>query len=263
MSEPRLPLAERVLASSVGAARAAAIYGDLEELAVTRGRVWFWAAYLQVMLPFFLRRGISGFFIGIAVTRLIYDNVLPWMWQSIVRNQRRLGNGIFGAWVYVPPWGRWHAYLISTEFMVAELCCYAVPFLLLRFGWRDRLARLGCLLLLVTVPGYTGRMWIAEVGGMLVLAIFGCGLLLRRMRRETALLCLSFVATTVAAFAVTALRVRFLHPGFQPLLMKAPWYFIAQLTLPGFSTGWAAFAVGAGIILRFNRRKRCGSAQAA
>jgi len=43
------PFAESVLALFAGRERAAAIYGDLAEMAANRGRVWFAAAYVRTL----------------------------------------------------------------------------------------------------------------------------------------------------------------------------------------------------------------------
>ena len=46
---PRQPAPEALLALIAGPARAAAILGDLTEMAATRGRLWFYAAYARTL----------------------------------------------------------------------------------------------------------------------------------------------------------------------------------------------------------------------
>lgn len=52
-------LAEWILKRAAGSERGGAIYGDLVELAASRGRAWFWAAYVRTLIALIWRTQIA------------------------------------------------------------------------------------------------------------------------------------------------------------------------------------------------------------
>jgi hypothetical protein len=248
----KVQIAERLMGERMGAQRGAAIYGDLEEMASTRGRLWFWAAYLRVMAPLWLRTGITGFVVAIAVMRLTYATLLLWWWNWWQpRNFPHPDHALFGMQPH-----QWRAVIWDLPSVVAEICWYAVPFLLLRFGWRDRLTRLACVLLLAALPVYGNELRLAQLSAALVAGVLVSGFILPRWRRETAIVVLSFLATALSAWPIAVLWQRWFYPPQLHQLTALPWHLVARMVLPGFRA-WPAFAVGAAILLRFRRQGGC------
>ena len=84
-----LNLSEALLARLTDPTRAAAIYGDLVELAASRGRAWFWLAYLRTLATL-LWRTPTAFGRGIAVAE--GDQAL--IFHAVQRGIKCAGSGV-------------------------------------------------------------------------------------------------------------------------------------------------------------------------
>jgi hypothetical protein len=138
-----LPVAESLLALFAGRPRAAAIYGDLLELAATSGRTSFRRAYFNTLVSL-TWRPLTGFFIGAIVFALFYDYlVFPMLFVFA------LGNPHLGE-----PFGDASLQL-----------CFLLPFAAVRYGVRDRVVQLTFVTLLVAagvfVLWFLPETWIA------------------------------------------------------------------------------------------------------
>src|ERR1035437_8801804 len=89
------PLTEALLARVTDSTRAAAILGDLEELAATRGRLWFWTAYARTIISLAWRPP-AAFLLGYFAFELMMCLVPMWIrhtppvWSSTSLNFARM-----------------------------------------------------------------------------------------------------------------------------------------------------------------------------
>jgi len=116
--------AEWMLERAAGDVRGVAIYGDLLELAATRGRVWFWMAYVRTLVALVWRTA-AAFACGTVVFAAMFRlrPTLPRMW-----------------WLW---WaGMHHPYLTRGTRYVALSLWFLLPFVATRYGLQDRFVRL-------------------------------------------------------------------------------------------------------------------------
>jgi hypothetical protein len=179
---PNLP--ESVLALFAGHDRAAAIMGDLTEMAQTRGRGWFVAAYVRTL--FALRwRTVAAF----AVTYAYVHSV--WVFRATYSSMHLLFRWVpYAGYAYRPP--VWWFYLRPFESVFTGLYVLA-PFLLVRFGLRDRLTQLTFVLFLLSLPDYSNRLLLAVPLEAFLAAAFFVALCLRPWRRPMVVLTLSLL----------------------------------------------------------------------
>jgi hypothetical protein len=120
--------AESLLALIAGRTRAAAIFGDLTEMAAARGRLWFVAAYARTLVALTWRIVLALFVADIGRELLfnlanLYFRVTPPTWRTT--NAPHLLNSM----------GPLLACIMSTLWFV-------LPFAAVRYGLRDRFVRL-------------------------------------------------------------------------------------------------------------------------
>ena len=194
---PNLP--ESLLVLIAGRERAAAIMGDLEELAVTRGRLWFWYAYVRALISLGWRTGGSAFILAFLCVRFMYGSVIWWLMNH--RTPSLMDAGLFGEnnpLVRILCW--------NLSMMTAQFLYFATPFVMVRFGLQDRLTRLACALFLVSLPVYTLRPWVMDLSGVVTLFLLAAALAAPLWRRPLAVL----AATLLPAVAVKATYLIFL-----------------------------------------------------
>src|ERR1019366_8492863 len=88
-------IAEWLLARVTDPTRAAAILGDLTEMAATRGRLWFWTAYARTLITLGWRAPVA-FVFAMASMRFIFGTVFPWLWNH--RTTHLMDAGLFGVY---------------------------------------------------------------------------------------------------------------------------------------------------------------------
>jgi hypothetical protein len=187
----KTPIAEWLLARITDPARAAAILGDLTEMAATRGRLWFVAAYARTLITLGWRTPVA-FILALASKRLIVNAILPF---DVGHRVSHLADaGLFGP--YNP-----HIRLISWNLtmVLARWLIFALPFVLIRFGLRNRLTQLTSALFLFALPVYVLRPWVMDLSGILIAATVAAALISSLWRRPMIVL----AATTVTAIATT------------------------------------------------------------
>jgi hypothetical protein len=184
---PQTAPTEWLLARIAGRDRAAAILGDLAEMAATRGQLWFWMAYARILVrlgwrsPVALVAGFAGFafFMSFLTFWMLHT---PPAWRNASRIF--MVTGPLTAIMTVPLW-------------------FALPYGAVRYGFRDRFVRLACVLFLTstTVLFYPPALspYFASAAVLAVAA----SMILRAWRRPMIVL-----AATVAA-GMTALVVSF------------------------------------------------------
>jgi len=117
---PKTSISESLLALFAGRDRAAAIYGDLTEMAATRSRLWFAAAYARTLLSL-TWRPLTAFFAGAILYAFLYDRlVFPAMFVFALA----------------------HLHIGELIGDVTLALFFLVPFAAIRYGLRDRVVQL-------------------------------------------------------------------------------------------------------------------------
>jgi hypothetical protein len=181
---------EWLLARIAGREQAAAIMGDLEELSATRSKSWFWIAYARTLVSLGWRTPVA-FLIAMASMRLIFRIIFSWRINH--RSPTLMETGLFG--VYNP-----HVRLITwnISMVVAQSLIFAVPFVLVRFGWRNRLSQLTCALFLIAMPIYSLRTWLMDLTGVLMMIAVVSALITPLWRKPMIVLAATCVTATAA-----------------------------------------------------------------
>ena len=180
---PKRPLPEIILALTTGCGRGTAIYGDLTELAATRGRAWFWLAYARTVISFTWRTAA-----GLLAGFLSYDLLLACfrLWDRLAHDTTRAATGFDIIFIVMP--------LAYTALVIAGLllAVYAG----VRYGLRDRMALLACMIFLSHVIGFALDSIL--VASLAPAAVLTCALCVSAWRRPTVI-----YATTVLITAAT------------------------------------------------------------
>jgi hypothetical protein len=202
MLEPKRPLAEHILTLSVGPTRAAAILGDLTEMAATRGRAWFVAAYLRTLVSLTWRL-VLALFAAEVCREFIFDSFhiylqhAPAAWRTASGPYLNLLNGS----------GPLLACILSTLW-------FALPFAAVRYGVRDRFVRLTFAIALGTTVAFYCIPIASAIAAAATLTVAGATLLSRSWRRAAVALAavgLSGLAALAAAAWLMPFVVLFLH----------------------------------------------------
>ena len=184
-------LAEALLARITGPARAAAILGDLLELSATPGRLWFWTAYARTLLSLGWRTAPAAFLLAFASMTFIFGPVIRWLVYR--RGSHLMDPGLFG---------NTHLRLISWNFsmVTAQFLVLALPFVLVRFGLRNRLTQLTCALFLIALPVYSLRPRFMDLSSLLIVVATAAALALPQWRRP--MIVLAGMGITAVAWKV-------------------------------------------------------------
>jgi hypothetical protein len=167
--------------------------GDLEELAASRSRLWFWIEYLRTLISLGWRTGGSAFILAFVCVRFMYGTVIQWLMNH--RAPTLMQAGLFGVYnlhVRIITW--------NISMVMAQVLCFATPFVVIRFGLRNRLTQLACALFVIGIPFYTLRPWVMDLSGLLSVLIIAAVLVATPWRKPLAILagtCLSAIAVKV------------------------------------------------------------------
>jgi hypothetical protein len=127
---PKTTPSESLLALITGSERAAAILGDLTEMAATRGRLWFWTAYARTLVALTWRI-VLALFVADVVRELIFN-----LFHLYIRSTPAVWRSATGSWLYLlNESGPLLACIMSTLW-------FALPFAAVRYGLRDRFVQL-------------------------------------------------------------------------------------------------------------------------
>ncbi|HEX9198709.1 MAG TPA: hypothetical protein VF865_04065 [Acidobacteriaceae bacterium] len=181
------PLSESVLARLTDPTRAAAIIGDLEELAATRSRLWFWTTYVGTLILLGWRTPVALVCSAVCMSRMAI--ALTKLKITLMHHG--------GSWIYARTHPQTSSFTwIFCWFMVRALS-FALPFVLIRFGLRNRLTQLACALLLITLPIYMLGPLPGELSTILCVLAIAAAFLLPPWRRPMIVLaatCIPVVA---------------------------------------------------------------------
>ena len=180
--------------------------GDLEELAATRGRLWFWTAYARTLISLGWRTPVA-FVCAIVCMRFFFGKVLPLLMNHRITHLRDAG--LFG--VYNP-----HIRMVSwnISMVIAQCLFFALPFAVVRFGLRNRVTQLASVLLLIAAPVYTLRPWVMDLSGLLIVGAVAAALLFPLWRRPMIVLTTMCVTAIAAVIACVSILVMAFHQNF-------------------------------------------------
>lgn len=116
-------LAESLLARAIGPTRAAAIFGDLLELASSHGRLWYYTAYIRTLVSL-AWRGPAAFLIA-CMTFILLRSLYMMLYFPL--------HSV--SWLH-------HPYITETFVMAVFQLWFVVPFAAVKYGVQDRLVRL-------------------------------------------------------------------------------------------------------------------------
>jgi hypothetical protein len=172
---PKSTPTEWLLARLTTTDRATAILGDLTEMAAARGRLWFWTAYARTLITLGWRAPVafvlaiaSLYYVWIALALLTYRPHPHWSEPALFHSW----NLCFVLWVTG----------LSASF--ARWLIFALPFVIVRFGFRNRLTQVTFVLFLVAMPGAFSRSpWLTDWSGVLTATVIVGALITPRWRR--------------------------------------------------------------------------------
>jgi hypothetical protein len=171
-----MPIAEWLLALFTGSARAAAIMGDLTEMATTRGRRWFWIAYIRTLVSLGWRTPaaiVAAVVFARYLRSVIAGSLMPHV--NFPLHQR----GLLGTW---SPHFDHFCWTLSLN---AVMCAWIVfPYVAIRFGLHNRLTYLCGALFLLGIPTYSLISWVYELTGLSIAIIIAAALASPLWRRQ-------------------------------------------------------------------------------
>jgi len=144
----KTPPTEWLLARLTTRDRAAAILGDLTEMAATRGRLWFWIAYTRTLITLGWRTPVAIFAVVIS-EKYIRSRILPRLLQPFFIHN----------WYEFKRLAAQHPFLShfswTASMWVVFTLWYVLPYIMVRFGLRNRLTYLAGTLFLLGIPVLT------------------------------------------------------------------------------------------------------------
>jgi hypothetical protein len=172
--------AEWLLARFTNGDRAAAILGDLTELSATRGRLWFWTAYTRTLVTLGWRAPVAL----VAAYACFKSHWVGHAEQSLAHWLARwFPNADIRYFSY-----HWEEPLVT----MLQALVFLLPFVLVRFGPRDRLTRLACAFFLLSLL-LTNRLSALYLVGTLTAIAVPAVLCLRAWRRPMTVLLVALV----------------------------------------------------------------------
>ena len=207
---PKTSSAESFLALITGPDRAAAILGDLTEMAQTRGRLWFLAAYVRTLFTFTWRIVLALFVADIGRELMfnlasLYFHVTPATWRT--------SNGPY----LLDRTGPLLACIMSTLW-------FALPFAAVRYGLRDRFVQLTFAVAMGTTVAFLFIPWASLACAAATLILAAVALSSRAWRKPLEVLLWTGAAGLLMVAASDAFRLKALGASYfvhsHPLLAQ-------------------------------------------
>jgi len=197
MSEPRTPPTEWLLARLAGRERGRAIYGDLTEMAATRGRLWFVAAYARTIISLTWRIPVALFIADVARELIfnlahLYFHVAPPTWRTTHAPH------------LLDSMGPLLACIMSTLW-------FALPFATVRYGLRDRFVQLTFAVALGTTVTFLFIPWASFVFAAATVVLAAAALFSNEWRKPAEILAWTAAAGILTIAAASAVRLTY-HP---------------------------------------------------
>jgi hypothetical protein len=190
---PNTSPAESLLALFAGPERATAIMGDLTEMAATRGRSWFAAAYARTLISL-TRRMVLALFVADVGRELMFN--LAGAYFRHTPHAWRTTNGPF----LLDHMGSLLACIMSTLW-------FALPFAAVRYGARDRFVQLTFALAAGTTIAFLFIPFASLVCAVATLALAFAAFLSSRWRKPFEVLAWTAAAGFLMIAAVTQGRM--------------------------------------------------------
>jgi hypothetical protein len=196
----RASIPEWILARITDPARAAAVMGDLEELAVARGRVWFWSAYVRTLVALGWRACVAFFLSLVSVATMV--RLYPiWVHHELGHLSTGWHVNVFFGQLAVESGPLLNAIAMSLWFVL--------PFAWMRFGRRDRLTTFASAMFLSTMGVFSFRPWLIDASSIATLLIILAALFSSLWRRPLTILVvtsLTMIAAMVGSFRLLAMN---------------------------------------------------------
>jgi hypothetical protein len=207
---------EWLLARLTDPTRAAAIYGDLTEMAASRGRLWFWTAYLRTLVTFGWRTPVA-FLTAYAFSTWVAIGAFPTI-HSVLRSfyrhvQNKPHQAIWNVFNRTVHHTTAHFWQIPLGDSLIALW-FILPFVLVRFGLRDRLTQLASAIFLLTIPYFSLDPAAVNFAGLVTAAIILAVLSLRTWRRPMIVLAASVVPIAASIFLSPKVWFVFVSRGY-------------------------------------------------
>jgi hypothetical protein len=193
---PNTSPAESLLALVAGRERAAAIFGDLTEMAATRGRLWFVAAYLRTLVALTWRIVLALFVADIG-RQTIFD-----LFHLYLRHTPTAWRDATGSWLdLLNSTGPLLACIMSTLW-------FALPFAAVRYGLRDRFVQLTFVVAMGTTVAFLAIPFTSLVCAAATLVLAIAAFASRTWRKPLEVLLWSGAAGLAMIAASNAVRLR-------------------------------------------------------
>jgi hypothetical protein len=188
--------------------RAAAILGDLEEMAQTRGRPWFWIAYTRTLVTLGWRAPVAivaGVVTAKYLRKALAELLMSLTWRSAViqTNDPRLLAGL-------------HPHIAHFSWTVSLSAVFTLwillPYIAIRFGVRNRLTYLAGTLFLFAVPVYTLRPQVYQLTGFICALIIVAALASPLWRRQMIFLAANYPVAILAYYVCITDPLGIFHP---------------------------------------------------
>ena len=205
MTNPQL--AEKLIALIVGHTRAAAIYGDLLELAATRGRLWFFAEYTHTLLTLTWRI-VLALFVACVGREFLFDlfhlsmRYTPAAWRTAGGPYLNLLN---------------HAGPLMACIM--SILWFVLPFAAVLYGVRDRFVRLTAAIAVGFTIGFWFVPWASAIFVAATLSLAAAAFLSKRWRRPVEALAVTGLVGLLLLAATSGFRSTF-SPALPPAVVR-------------------------------------------
>jgi hypothetical protein len=213
----KVPLAEWFISQDIGPERGAAILGDLTEMAATRGRLWFAAAYARTLVALTWRI-VLALFVADVGRQTIFD-----LFHLYLRHTPAAWRNSTGSWLdLLNSMGPLLACIMSTLW-------FALPFAAVRYGVRDRFVQLTFAVAVGTTVAFLFIPWASLACGAATLVLAAAAFLSRRWRKPFEVLAWTGAVGFLSLAAFTILSHQFFSehpaiassPGSHPLALDA------------------------------------------
>ena len=195
------PFAEWFLSQDLGSERAAAIMGDLEELALTRGRLWFFAAYFRTLFTFTWRI-VLALVVATVIRQIIVNSFHVYLIHT--DTVWRTTNGPF---------------LINTMgpllAFITQPLWFVLPFAAVRYGVRDHFVQLTFAVAVGTTVAFLFIPFASLTCAIATLVLAAAAFFSSTWRKPLAVLLCTGAAGFLALAAVNAIDTALLarHPA--------------------------------------------------
>jgi len=193
---PKPSISESFLALVAGPDRAAAILGDLTEMAATRGCLWFAAAYLRTLFSLTWRL-VLALFVADVGRQLIFDlfhlylRISPAAWRTTLSP------------AFLNSSGPLLACIVSTLW-------FTLPFAAVRYGLRDRFVQLTFAVAVGATVAFLFIPWASLPVAAATLALAAAALTSTTWRKPFEVLACTAAAGLLMIGAADAVRLRIL-----------------------------------------------------